>query len=236
MSSALEVLAMSLGLLPNQPSLPPPESHLLQIKIVSGQSSKDDLVQRLLEDANKKAEKDPMSAVPFYTSHIVLNTPAKEEATRKLFSIYEKLVFQSENPTRWVFENALFFYDRVIEEHEKNPANHNEYIALAYLYSGRIICCMKVEKGIRDGVNRLKMAYAIAESNDTKAQAILTLSYVARHLPKSERKKLGLKTYSEYLKDTQKHAEPGSNLWKHAERTFNGLEYQKPKNLQPKPF
>lgn len=96
-------------------------------------SSQDNLSQKLFEEANKKAKKNPLLAVHDYQRIIAEGGPFKDDAIEKAGNIYELLINKID-PSLKTMRNALIFYDDVIQNHINST-----YLAKAYLQSGILI-------------------------------------------------------------------------------------------------
>ena len=82
-------------------------------------------------------------------------TNLKEQAIETLMKLYEKrLPFKEYD--KWAVENAMSFYDEVIEKHPKSL-----HVAEAYLKSGEMLCDLLfwIPERIPEAMGRLEEAY-----------------------------------------------------------------------------
>lgn len=153
----LEALIAFLQLTSTQPNLPSPEQYFVQHQkpaIYAQHSYGNENLTSIMQMAEASAATRPHLAIALYRRVMAEGSPLAEKAIEGAIGTYrKKLPFKEYN--KWEVENALSFFDEVIEKHPK-------YAAEAYLKSGEILCDLwsfGITKTIPEAMDRLEQAY-----------------------------------------------------------------------------
>ena len=166
-----------------------------------------------------KYEAFSQNPAPIYAqvSKEKLSDKLKEEAIKIKGDKYKKSVIEKHGNESAIKE-ALAFYNGVIQNHK-----NSNYLAEAYLNSGRLICCTIENKDTIEGTKRLKKASEIAIDINVKADAVYLLGFIKRYSTDPE----DFKEAKEYFEEIIKLLPPEHDLVKNSKEMLQQLESQK---------
>lgn len=195
---------------------------------IYAQASQEDLSTRLLREADEKAKKNPVAAIPLYQKVLAEDGPLKEEAVGRLLDIYKRV-------TDKVLDGSLEYNEKYIKDafdfySEVEDISNNPHSAKAKLYYGILLWRWQAPENFDYAIEKLSEAYKIGNKKIKVESAwhlaLITWNYATNYPEIGLYKKYDISYAKEYFQKVIQLA-PNSEYAKKARKLLETDTFQK---------